>query len=147
MGRGTKTKRSLGAPRSLNPALRFVQLEELQISNKYVRLLLRHHGKVPCVILYTDEQISDIRRFCCAAPSGQSTILGVDKTFNLGDLHVTGTVFKYLAVKRRSTDDHPIVAGPMFLHGNSDTETFYLFFQHIQGLLHDMPSYHKRKKN
>jgi hypothetical protein len=49
-------------------------------------------------------------------------------------------VFKYLAVTKRSTDDHPIIAGPIFLHGNSDTETFYSFFQQLVGILHDTPS-------
>lgn len=40
------------------------------------------------MILYTDEQIQDVRRFCCGAPLAESTVLGVDKTFNLGQFHV-----------------------------------------------------------
>jgi hypothetical protein len=103
-------------------------VEELQATMPYVRLVLKQHGKVPCVILYTLEQISDIKRFCCAPVTAQSTVLGVDKTFNLSDLHVIVTVFKNLALTQRATDDHPIFCGPIFLHGNSDTDTFFLFF-------------------
>jgi hypothetical protein len=54
--------------------------------------------------------MADIRRFCCSRPSAHSTVLGVDKTFNLGELHVTATVFKNLAVGRQTTDNFPISA-------------------------------------
>jgi hypothetical protein len=112
-------------------------VEELQATMPYIQLVLKQQGKVPCIILYTEEQISDIKRFCCAPITAQSTVLGVDKTFNLSDLHVTVTVFKNLALKRRTTGAHPIFCGPMFLHGNSDTDTFFLFFQHLAGKLAD----------
>lgn len=61
----------------------------------------------------------------------------MDKTFNLSDLHVTDTVLKDLAVKRRDTDEHPIFGGPLFLHGNSDMSTYLYFFQPIAGEISD----------
>ena len=45
----------------------------------------------PVVTLYTDQQIADIKRFCCKE---QGAVIGVDKTYNLGDFHVTPTVYK-----------------------------------------------------
>ena len=66
-------------------------------------------------------------------------MLGIDKTFNLSDLHVTGTVYKCLSVKRRDTGAHPIFCGPLLLHGNSDKDTFYLFLQHLSGNPLDCP--------
>ncbi|XP_064098155.1 uncharacterized protein LOC135209391 [Macrobrachium nipponense] len=111
-------------------------LEDLQVTTPFIQKICRHHGKVPCAILYNAEQIADLKRFCCTS-GALTTVLGVDKTYNLGELHVTATVFKNLAVRRRSTDDHPIMAGPIFLHGNSDTDTYFVFFQHLAGMLVD----------
>ena len=84
----------------------------------FIREVKISNDKVPATIQYTDDQVQDIKRFCCSSSIVHSTPLGFDKTFNLGDVHVTVDVFKHLAVKRRQTDDHPIFAGPMFLHGN-----------------------------
>jgi len=100
-----------------------IAVEELLHTHPFVRLVMQAKDKVPCVVLYTDEQLQDIRRLCCTAPHGQTTVLGFDKTYNLGDIHVTVSIFKNLSVLRTTTGDHPIFAGPMFLHGNSTTMT------------------------
>ena len=42
-----------------------------------VKSIIRDMGKTPCLILYTDEQIKDIKTLCC---TGQS-ILGIYKIF------------------------------------------------------------------
>ncbi|GFO15308.1 hypothetical protein PoB_004181300 [Plakobranchus ocellatus] len=103
-------------------------LEELQHTMPFVKLIVRQYKKVPSVILYTEEQISDIKRFCCPPVTAESTVLGFDKTFNLSNIHVTVSVYKCLAVKRRSTNDHSIFCGPLLIHGNSDKDTFFFFF-------------------
>ena len=87
------------------------------------------------VIMYIDEQLQDIRRFCCCAPIGETTVLGVDKTFNLGQFHVTVTSFKNLSMLRRDTNDHPIFIGPMYIHGSSTTSDYSVFFDHIRSAL------------
>jgi hypothetical protein len=46
--------------------------------------------KNPLVTLFTSQQINDVKRFCCK-PGG--SVLGMDKTYNLGDFHVTPTVY------------------------------------------------------
>ena len=43
----------------------------------------------------------------CAGPTDMTTVLGFDKTFNLGDLHVTIGAFKHLAVVRQATARRP----------------------------------------
>ena len=127
-----------------NFADQVIGVEELQQSLSFVQQIVRQSKKIPCIILYLDSQIADVKRFCCPPPSAVSTVLGIDKTFNLSDLHVTTTVFKYLAVTRRDTGEHPIAVGPTFLHGNSDTETFFIFLQHLAGKLfgcHTQPTF------
>ena len=66
-------------------------------------------------------------------------MLGIDKTFNRSDLHVTVTIYKCLSVKRLDTGAHPIFCGPLLLHGKSDKDTFYLFLQHFPGKPLDCP--------
>ncbi|GFO24874.1 hypothetical protein PoB_005137900 [Plakobranchus ocellatus] len=106
-------------------------VEELQHTMSFVRLIIRQSQKSPCIILYTEDQLNDVKRFCCPPLSGDSTVLGIDKTFNL----VTITVYKCISVKRKRADDFPIFCGPIFLHGNSDRETFFLFLHHLSGNL------------
>ena len=67
---------------------------------------------------------------CCEGPSTMSTVIRVDKTFNLSQLHVIITAFKNLPVYEKVPVEHPIMLGPIFLHGNSDFDTFLLFFSH-----------------
>ena len=71
---------------------------------------------------------------CC---TGQ-TVLGVDKTFNLCDMHVTVTCYKQLSVIRQRTGQPPIFIGPVFVHDNSDFESYCHFFHHLKMKLVDI---------
>ena len=53
---------------------------------------------------------------CCGGPSTMSTVIRVDKTFNLSQIHVTITAFKNLSVYEKVPGEHPIMLGPIFLH-------------------------------
>ena len=59
----------------------------------------------------------------------------MDKTFNLGPLHAIVRAYRNMSIKNRQTRDHPIFIGPIFLHGDSDADTFLLYFQHLAGKL------------
>lgn len=87
--------------------------------------LLGNEGRL---ILYTDDQITDIKNLCC---TGQS-ILGIDKTFNLCDMHVNATCYKQVTVDMQSTGEPPIFMGPLYIHDNSDNETYCNFFYHLK---------------
>lgn len=91
--------------------------------------------KVPNVILYDDRQIREIKAFCFAAES--ASVLSFDKTFNLGSIYVTPSVYKNTAVNRKRTGDHPIFLGPIFLHGHSDRQNYGMFFSHLSVLMMD----------
>ena len=108
-------------------------------SSNFVQHVILSRAKVPAVILHSEEQILDISRFCCPTV-GESTPLRVGKTFNLTELHLTTTVYKNLAVTRKTKGKHPVFFGPMFLHGNSDFETFATFFDHLATKLASLPN-------
>ena len=111
------------------------QIQHLQTGiheGDFVQHVLTSKGKVPSVIMYTTEQLLDLRRFCCQDRDlAHSTVLEVDKTFNLTELHLTTTVFKNMSVYRNGTSEHPIFFGPLMLHGSSDFESFYAFFSSL----------------
>ena len=97
-------------------------------NHPFIRSVVRQGGKAPCIILYTEEQLNDLKNLCC---TGQ-TVLGFDKTFNLCDMHVTMSGYKQLAVKRDTTGEPPLFFGPMYIHDNSDFESYATFFSHIK---------------
>ena len=76
-----------------------------------VKSIIRDPGEAPCIILYSDEHLTDLKYLCCTGTS----ILGVDKTFNLCDMHVTATCYKQMTVVKDSTGEAPIFLGPMFM--------------------------------
>ena len=92
---------------------------------------------MPAAVLYNDDQMKDILRFCCNSPMAKTTVLGFDKTSNLAELHVTAAVFKNLAVKSKTSGDHPLFLGPCLLHGNSDFETYHFFFSELSSCLRE----------
>jgi hypothetical protein len=52
------------------------------------------------IVLYSEKQLEDLRSMCC---TGQS-ILGIDKTFNLCDMHVTALPKLFLRLIQLLTD-------------------------------------------
>ena len=89
----------------------------------FVRKIIHKKEEPLCVILYEENQIQDLKRFCVTG----KVVLCVDKTYNLGKTFVTVTVFKHLSVLRQN-NSHPLFLGPIFLHGKSDFKTYYEFF-------------------
>jgi len=87
--------------------------------NEFVRHVSFTSGHTPCVVLFTDEQLNDIKRFCGSnTPDIICSILCVDRTFNVSSLFLTVTVFKNNSVLRANTMQPPVFLGPVFLHGD-----------------------------
>lgn len=105
-------------------------LRVLAMANDHplVQRVLFQKGVPPAVILYTDDNISDMKSTLTNEPM---TVFGVDRTFNLGTVFVTTIVFKHPALLRTETREHPIFVGPMFIHGRSTVEDYVSFFSHI----------------
>ena len=71
--------------------------------------------KPPSVILYTKQQLTDLS-ICISPDNRHPSVLGVDRTFNLGACFVTLFVYKNPKMNRRSTQEPAILVGPMHLH-------------------------------
>ena len=96
----------------------------------FIQEIVQIKGKPPMVILYTEDQLKDVRNFC--VKHKEKTVLGVDRTFNLGACFVTLTVFKNTHLLRRSTQCSPIMLGPLFLHWDGTCLTYQRFFSHLR---------------
>ncbi len=118
---------------STNFANQIQTVEDMLMTHDFVQLVIKSTSKVPSVILHTEQQINDLKRFCCPIPGAQKTFLGFDRTFNLTDVWVTSGVYKNLSVLRRTTNDHPIFLGPVLLHGSAGFPTYHQFFSHLAG--------------
>ena len=121
---------------SSNIADEMQTLCSLVVSDDFVQSVRFEKSHAPCVILYTKQQLEDVRRLCGkSSPSELRSVLAVDRTFNVSSLYVTLTVYKQRRVVRKSTGDAPIFVGPIMLHGDGKYETYLGFFSHLFGAL------------
>lgn len=114
------------------------ELYRISQSDDFVRCIISTKNRVPSIIVYDDRQISDLKGFCFNKPN--SSVLGFDKTFNLGSMYVTPCVYKNLSLLRKRTNDNPIFVGPIYIHGHSDFETYSYFMSHLSVKLADCNS-------
>ena len=104
-------------------------------THEFVQSVKHMHGQqYPVITLFTDQQIRDVKRFCCKE---NGSVLGIDKTYNLGEFHVTPTVYKDTSVVKRRTNDNPICFGPTFVHQSSTTKAYSSFLHDIADNLTD----------
>ena len=61
-------------------------------NDNFVRHVAASGHRVTSVVLYTDRQIHELKAFCFASPNG--SVLSFDKTFSLGSIYVTVSVYK-----------------------------------------------------
>ena len=113
-------------------------------TSEFVQAVIQIKNTVPSVILYDDNVLDHTRYICCEATS--PSILGVDRIFsmvevfvtvtsyrifNMVEVFVTVTSYKHQGVIRRDTLDHPIVFGPIFIHGTYTIPVYRSFVSHV----------------
>lgn len=103
------------------------RVENMVHSHPFVQTVIHMKDTIPSVVCYTEDQLLDLHRACLY--HGQ--VLGFDKTFNLGDVHVTVSAYKNVTVRSLTTGEHPIMLGPILLHGSSTYTSYKAFFSHL----------------
>jgi hypothetical protein len=104
--------------------------------DSFVQHVVTTNKRALCIVLCTDQQIADIKNFCCV-PNG--SVLSFDKTYNLGSFFVTPITYKNLVLKQLSSGSEPIFLNPFF-HANSDATTFFFFFSRFFTLVWHLPT-------
>jgi len=113
-----------------NVADEFVALLAALHRHPFVKLVTVRHEQHPVVVAYTEDQMKDISRFCSVnTPAALKTVLGIDRTFNLGSCYVTVCVYRNMAVVRKTTQDHPIFLGPVMFHYDGRLDTYKTFLR------------------
>ncbi|KAF0147074.1 MAG: hypothetical protein FD143_3117, partial [Ignavibacteria bacterium] len=112
---------------------------KMQSSHPFVRRVLFLQNQQPIIILYTDEQIDQIKQFCSErSPIDVRTPLGIDRTFNLSSCFATVTAFKQMDVIRSTGEhSHPIIMGPIMLHWEAKEWAYMEMFYALKVALRD----------
>ena len=74
------------------------------------------------VVLTTDRQLTDIERFIAKS---NSSVLGVDPTFNICPHNVTITTYRHPLVVVKNSNVHPVLLGPTLIHASKTFESYY----------------------
>ena len=61
--------------------------------------------------------------------------LGIDRTFNLGACFATTLVYQHNNLKRKGTNNLPIMLAAIYLHWDGSYATYHRFFSHLQSKL------------
>ena len=78
-------------------------------------------------VIGLEQQFDDMERFCVSEQRGNTSILGLDPTFQLGDFFVTPTTYEHKLLINRKTGKHPVLLGPLLIHQNRKFGTYHYF--------------------
>lgn len=97
-----------------------------------IREVIVTPNRPPSVIVYSDEQLEDLKTNCIGT---KGSVIGIDRTFNLGPCFVTTTTYKNRKLLKRETLENPIFLGPTLLHWDGETDSYYKFLCHLNSKL------------
>ena len=97
--------------------------------NPFVQSITMTKGKQPIIILYTEDQILDLKKNCLGE---DGSVIGIDRTFNLGKVFVTTMCYKNRSIVSRKSNQYPIFLGPLCLHWDGEQRSYHHFFSHVR---------------
>ena len=123
-------------PKKLNQAIKRTYIQHLlrnYENDPFVQdiILVKNQYKIPSFVLGLDQSFMDINQFC-HSDSHHPSVLGIDRTFNLGPCYATVLVYQHNNVYRRGTTNNPCMLGPIFLHWKADYQHYVRFFQSVK---------------
>ena len=90
-----------------NFADELLECMEMVDSHPFVQQVFKSKGRLPNFILYTENQIDDLKYFISHQ---NNLVLGVDRTFNLGSFYVTALCYKNQRVVRSDDPGAPCIS-------------------------------------
>ena len=60
----------------------------LDDNQPFIREILHRHGHQPAIVVYTNQTLVDVARFCTSSNADQSPLL-IDTTFNIAEYYFT----------------------------------------------------------
>lgn len=95
--------------------------DEMQIllsdihNHPFIQEIVQTKGKPPSIILYLENNLKDINQFCTSTARNPS-VLGIDRTFNLGACFATTLVYQHNNLIRKGKTNPPIMLAAIYLH-------------------------------
>ena len=86
-------------------------------------------GNVVSVVLYNNQQLSDLRKFC-TNPEYPCSALGIDTTFQFGNFYVVTTSYRHLFLQNKE-GKFPIMLGPILVTHRLQRVYYRVLFDHI----------------
>ncbi|XP_066929918.1 uncharacterized protein [Clytia hemisphaerica] len=123
----TKTK-------AYDPFLEVTHLQEQEEDSKFIRQVSIEDSS-PTVVLFTDEQLANVKKFCSPERNQQASIFSCDMTFKLGDFWVVITTYSNLMVFSKRTGRPVTAMGPVMLCKRKTKQQYLSFFQAITNKL------------
>ena len=103
-------------------------MEELRMNCIVESIIIKNNAYF--FFIATSRQTNDISKFCCGG--NNSSVLGVDTTFNLCELWVTDSSYRNKRIINMKTGNHPVFLGPSLFHFTKDQSTFARFALELQ---------------
>ena len=111
--------------RENNPGHRQNSTDDIQailnlttVPNSFVREIVQTAGKPPNSICCTDNRLKHLKKTC------KTSVICIDRTFNLGACFVTTAIFQDRNLRRKGKDVSPVLMGSLYLHNDG---TFYAY--------------------
>ena len=84
----------------------------------FLQEILFRKGRQPTYILFTEQSLKDIQRYCTNGPVPTSfrSILGIDTTFNVGSHYITQTTYRNLSFLGKETMTASWFPGPVLVY-------------------------------
>ena len=100
----------------------------------FLQEILFRKGRQPTYILFTEQSLKDIQRYCTngSAPTSFRSILAIDTTFNVGSHYITQTTYRNLSLLRKETMTAPWFTGPVLVHRHQEKEDFAYMWQTVK---------------
>ena len=83
-------------------------------------------------MLFLDQNLNDINRFCTGICPSPVTPLAFDTTFNIGEFKFTQTTYKNLSLCKKGTVSHPWFPGTILVHRTERKLDFEFFWQLVK---------------
>ena len=115
--RNRKRKREENMNSRINIADDVVSVLSELHSNPVIQEIILTKHKKPVVIVYSNQQMDDMIRNC---EGDDGSVLGVDRTFNLGNFYVTVFSYKNRCLISNRTKDFPVMFGPCMIHFDAE---------------------------
>ena len=113
----------------------FQKLMEMSVTEDFVQgfeiYKCPNKGPLPRCVLYTQQQIQDLKKYCCDGGS----VLNFDCTFDCGTMYVTVGCYRHMMYENKKNGKNLLMPGPILLHSKRDKDNYSYLGQQISNAL------------